>query len=133
MENREILRAAIAVAVADGELRRSEEGVLQGLALKAGVGQASFQAMVDAAEQGDDRFADRLLISKGEPARRALELLVAQAKLDGDVTEDERSVLVRIATDLGIHDDEFQVVYRRGVERAVDIRRRKSPGSAESA
>jgi hypothetical protein len=72
-------------------------------------------------------------MSKGEPARRALELLVAQAKLDGDVTEDERSVLVRIATDLGVHDDEFQEVYRRGVERAVEIRRRKSSGSAESA
>jgi len=133
VENREILRAAIAVAVADGELRRSEKGVLQGLALKAGVGQASFQAMVEAAEQGDEHFADQLLISKGAPARRALALLVAQAKLDGEVTEDERSVLVRIATDLGVDPDEFEEIYRRGIERAVEIRRRKPSGPARSA
>ena len=126
MEDREILRAAIAVAVADGELRRSERGVLQGLALKAGVGEASFQAMLDAAEQDGSRFADQLLISKGEPARRALELLVAQAKLDGEVTEDERRALVRIALDLGVQGEEFQTIYRRGIERADEIRRRKS-------
>lgn len=117
----ELLKAALAVAVADGELRRSEKGVLQGLAVRVGVGQASLKAMIEAAEQ-DPAFADNILIRSKKDARAALELLVAQARIDGEISEEERDVIVRIAARLGLMGDEFPAIYQAGIARADKIR-----------
>lgn len=122
MEDVELLKAAIAVAVADGEIRRSEKGVVQGLAQRIGVGRASFDAMVQAAEQ-DDSIADNILIHSRENAHRALELLVAQARIDGEISGEERKLLVRIASSLQIIGDEFSRIYEAGIKRADDIRK----------
>jgi tellurite resistance protein len=128
MEDVELLKAAIAVAVADGTIRRSEKGVLQGLAMRVGVGRMSFQAMVDAAEregfQGDD-----LLIRSKDKARQAFELLVAQARIDGEISDEERSLLVQIGQRLNITGDEFGELYTAGIRRADDIRRSRKGGS----
>ncbi|MGB2987151.1 MAG: TerB family tellurite resistance protein [Phycisphaerae bacterium] len=128
MEELEILKAALAVAVADGQLRRSEMGVVKGLAARLGVGQASFEAMVEAAEQ-DESITDNILIQSKERARSALELLVAQARIDGEISERERNVLVRIAFSLNITGDEFQAIYQAGVERADEIRKSRKGSS----
>jgi tellurite resistance protein len=125
MEDVELLKAALAVALADGELRRSEMGVVKGLAARIGVGRASFDAMLAAAEQ-DDSVADNILIRSAEHARTALELLVAQARIDGEISEEERNVLVRIACSLGVTGDAFQAVYQDGIKRADRIRRSRS-------
>ena len=121
MEDVDLLKAALAVAVADGELRRSEMGVLTGLAARVGVGRVSFDAMLAAAEE-DDSIADNILIQSKDRARTAFELLVAQARIDGEISEQERSVLVRIARSLGITGEEFQAVYQAGIKRADKIR-----------
>ncbi|MCH7883789.1 MAG: TerB family tellurite resistance protein [Planctomycetes bacterium] len=121
-EDLELLKAAIAVAMADGELRRSEKGVIEGLALRAGVGRTSFEAMVEAAARGDS-IADNILISSKDRAHSALELLVAQARIDGQISSKEREVLVRIATSLKITGDEFQQLYEAGIRRADRLRR----------
>ena len=127
MEELDLLKAALAVAVADGELRRSEMGVVEGLAARVGVGRASFDAMLAAAED-DDTIADNILIRSKERARTALELLVAQARIDGEISEEERNVLVRIASSLDITGDEFQAAYQAGIKRADRIRKsRKGP------
>ena len=123
-EDLELLKAAIAVAMADGELRRSEKGVIEGLALRAGVGRVSFEAMVEAAARGDS-IADNILISSKDRAHSALELLVAQARIDGQISDKEREVLVRIATSLGITGDEFQHLYEAGIRRADRLRRER--------
>ncbi len=126
MEDLDLLKAALAVAVADGEIRRSEKGVVEGLAERIGVGRASLAAMIEAAEQ-DDSIADNILMRSRERARTAFELLVAQARIDGEISYEERSVLVRIASSLGIIKDEFEAIYRAGIRRADDIRKsRKS-------
>ncbi len=122
MEELELLKAAIAVACADGELRRSEMGVVEGLAARVGVGKASFDAMVAAAEQ-DDSIADNILIRSKEQAHKAFELLVAQARIDGHISNEERNILVRIASSLGILGDEFQTIYEAGIQRADKIRK----------
>ncbi len=128
MEDLELLKAALVVACADGKLTRAELGVVKGLAERVGVGQASFDAMLEAAGR-DDRAADNLLIGSKDRARRALELLVAQARSDGEISTEEREVLVRIAMSLSITGDEFQEVYKAGIGRADTLRRRRS-GSA---
>ena len=84
MDDLALLRGAIAVALADGELRRSEMGVLKGLAMRAGVGQMSFDAMLDAAKEGADLAGNVAMISP-DASRTAFELLVAQARIDGEI------------------------------------------------
>ena len=101
IEDLELLKAALAVAVADGEIRRSEMGVVEGLAMRLGVGRASLEAMLEAAQK-DNSTADNILIRSKERARRALELLVAQARIDGEISAEERNVIVRIATSLNL-------------------------------
>ncbi len=129
MEDLELLKAALVVAVADGGIRRSEKGVVQGLAQRVGIGRASLEAMIEAAEQ-DDSIADNILIGSTATARSALKLLVAQARIDGEVSDEERSVLVRIATTLGITGDEFQAIYQAGIKRADEIRKsRQGPAT----
>jgi tellurite resistance protein len=128
MEDIELLKAALAVAVADQQLRRSEMGVVEGLARRVGLGEVSFEAMLDAART-DESFADNILIQSREKARSALELLVGLARIDGVISEEERKVIVRIATAMGITGDEFEQAYLAGIHRADEIRRRKrAPG-----
>lgn len=122
IEDLELLKAALAVAMADGELRRSEKGVVEGLAERIGIGRVSFEAMLEAAEK-DDSIADNILLRSKEKARSAFELLVAQARIDGEISDDERSLLVRIATSLGITGTDFETVYLAGVKRADRIRK----------
>ena len=122
MDDLALLRGAIAVALADGELRRSEMGVLKGLAMRAGVGQMSFDAMLEAAKEGAD-LAGNVAMMSPDAARTAVELLVAQARIDGEISSEEREVIVRIALDLGIKNEEFQTIYARGVDRADGIRK----------
>ena len=125
MEDVDLLRAALATALADGELRRSEIGVLEGLARRAGVGRVSFEAMVEAAEHNDS-IADNILIRSKERAHQAFELLVAQARIDGEISKEERGVLVRIAGSLGITGDDFQTIYKAGIKRADKIRKSRT-------
>ena len=122
MDDLALLRGAIAVALADGELRRSEMGVLKGLAMRAGVGQMSFDAMLEAAKEGAD-LAGNVAMMSPDAARTALELLVAQARIDGEISTKEREVIVRIAMDMGIVSDEFQTIYSKGIGRADALRK----------
>ena len=128
MEELDLLKAAIALAAADGELRRSEKGVIEGLALRVGVGRVSFDAMVEAA-RCDDSIADNILMSSKERAHSALELLIAQARIDGQISREEREVLVRIATSLEITGDEFQHLYEAGIKRADRLRKERKASS----
>jgi len=122
MDDSGLLRAAIAVALADGELRRSEAGFLKKLAERAGVGRVSFEAMLGAAEN-DPSFADDVLLQSRKSAGRAFELLVAEARIDGVISEKERQVLVRIARGMRIADQEVETLFQAGIRRADAIRR----------
>ncbi len=122
MENAELLRAAIAMAVADGKVSRSEMGVVEGLAQRAGVGAVTIEAMFDAASR-DETFGDNLLIRSKDRAVKAVELLVGLARIDGEVSSEERELIVRIAGSLNVVGDEFRQAYEAGIKRADDLRK----------
>lgn len=124
MEDLELLKAALSVAVADGELTRSEMGVIQGLATRVGIGQASLDAMMDMAKE-DSSLADNVMIRSPDKARQAFELLVAQARIDGEIVNEEREVLVRIAASLKITGEAFEQTYMAGIAKADEIRNRR--------
>ena len=125
IEKLELLKAVLAVAAADGNLKRSEMAVAEGLAARVGVGQASFDAMVNAAQRGDTSAAS-IVMQSNESACKALELLVGEARIDGEIHEAERELLVRIAGRLKITGDSFQAIYKAGIDRADRIRKRRS-------
>ncbi len=122
MENVELLRAAIAMAVADGKVSRSEMGVVEGLAQRAGVGAVTIEAMFDAAAN-NETFADNLLLQPKDRAIKAVELLVGLARIDGEVSSEERELIVRIAGSLNVVGDEFREAYEAGIKRADDLRK----------
>ncbi len=122
MENAELLRAAIAMAVADGKVSRSEMGVVEGLAQRAGVGAVTIEAMFDAASR-DETFGDNLLIRSKDRAVKAVELLVGLARIDGEISNEERELIVRIAGSLNVVGDEFRDAYEAGIKRADDLRK----------
>ncbi|MCH7995304.1 MAG: hypothetical protein IIB57_12795 [Planctomycetes bacterium] len=122
LEQLDLLKAALALAMADGVLTRSEKGVVEGLATRVGIGKASLDAMLEAAEH-DASIADNILIKDKVKAHTALELLVAQARIDGEISADERDLLVRIAKSLQISDADFPVIYHAGLRRADDLRK----------
>ncbi len=128
MEDLELLKATMAVAVADGQLLPAEMGVVKGLADRIGLGTVSFEAMLDTARQ-DESFADNILIQSKAKARTALELLVGLARIDGLISDEERAVIVRVATRLGITGDEFERIYLAGIARADELRRSRKAGS----
>ncbi len=126
-EQMDLLKAALAVAMADGILTRSEKGVVEGLAKRVGIGRVSLEAMLEAAEH-DDSIADNIIIKDKATAHTAFELLVAQARIDGEISLSERELLVRIAQSLKISDVDFPVVYHAGIRRADELRKaREAP------
>ena len=81
--------------------------------------------MLSAAVGGEKREPD-LVIRSPHQARLALELLVAEARLDGDITCEERELLFHLATRLGIEGDVFQTVYEAGLARADRLRKSRN-------
>jgi len=123
-EKLELFKAALAVAAADRTLRRSELGLIEGLAVKVGIGKASFDAMAAAALRGEP-VAAGLCIGSPDTARLALRLLVAEARIDGEISDAERALLVTIADRLKITGEDFQAIYAEGLKQADEIRRRR--------
>lgn len=101
MEDIELLKATRSVAVADGQLLRSEMGVVEGLAKRIGLGPVSYGAMLKAARK-DPSFADNIRFQSRQKARAAVRLLVGLARIDGIISDEERKVIVQIAVSLGI-------------------------------
>lgn len=122
-EDPEVLKAVLAVAAADGTILRSERGVFQQLARRVGLDEASLQQVTRQA--GDKRqLRDELFKTRLSDPKRAMRLLVATARIDGEISWEERELLVDISTKLGIGTDEFTQVYQEGIAAADELRKR---------
>jgi tellurite resistance protein len=119
-----LIRAVIAVAVADGRVRSSEKGVIEALANRVGVGRVSLSAMIDRAKR-DPSFRDEVFrLATADPAR-ALKILVSTARIDGEISTEERELLVALAQGLGVTGPRFEQVYQEGIQAADEVRRRR--------
>lgn len=105
----ELLRAACCVAGLDGEVTEPEEQILRTLKEKAGVGEASFQAMLDRARSDPEYHEDVLDIIRPN-AQRVVEFLAQIAAADGEVSTNERDVIVTLGERLGLERDHVQQV-----------------------
>jgi tellurite resistance protein len=123
-EQVEVIKAAIVLAVADGKLSAGERGLLEGLAQRVGIGQASLNAMVERAKSSPAAREELFRHQPSDP-EQVMELLVATARLDGEIADAERQLLVDIMQRLGIAAERFAAVYQRGVARADALRKAK--------
>jgi len=127
-ETMEILRGVLAVAVVDGEIRRSEAGVVQRLAGRLGIDRAWLDEMIRQAERGATVESTMFRRILSDPVR-AMRLMVGTAAIDGEITDQERSVLVDISLKIGLPPGQFGEVFAEGLATAERLRReRKRPG-----
>lgn len=120
-EQRELFQAVLAVAGADGTITRAERGLLEALAERVGVGRASLKAMIERATREPGFRAKRSIHKVNDPLK-AIELLVAAARIDGEISEEERQLLVHIAAVWDIPNKEFVEAFKRGLATADRLR-----------
>jgi len=123
-EHVEILRAAVVLAVADGKITSSEQGLLRGLAGRVGIGNASLDALIERAQM-DATLRDELFQRSMSDPNLTFELLAAAARLDGEISQEERELLIHMMDKLKIPTAQFSEIYRRGVDRADNLRKAK--------
>ena len=124
-EQLELLKATLVLAAADGEIRHSERGLYERLARRIGVGQASLDAMIDQAHDTHEALEEICSTAIADP-QRAFKLLVAAARLDGEISEEEREVLVLMVPKLKLPPEQFTELYEEGLALADDLRKRNA-------
>lgn len=119
----EVLQAVLAVAGADGDFERSEKGVYEGLARRIGANAMTVWNMMNNVRT-DPVLRENLFRTKLRDRRAAMKLLIATARIDGDISDQERKLLVDISSKLGIEANEFGRIYQEGLAAADAIRKR---------
>ncbi len=123
-EQTELLKVVLALAAVDGKIARSERGVFESLADRIGVGRVSLDAMIEKARREPAAKDELFQLTTSDPAH-AFKLLVATARIDGEIADAERELLVVIASVLGITGDRFATLYREAIDQADQLRRNR--------
>lgn len=105
----EVLRAAAAMAGADGEVVELELDVLRRLASRAGMGEAALDRLIHEAKHDDEYFQTEIETVLRNP-ERAIVLLWRLACVDGRVSLDEQVVLHYFAGKLGVTEARVRVI-----------------------
>ena len=106
MDDVEILRAACCIAGLDEHVCEKERPALQRLAERAGVGEASLNAMIDRARTDHNFYEQQFDIVKTDPDSTMKKLLQVAAA-DNDISQAERIVLAHFAQQLGMTAQSF--------------------------
>ena len=119
MDELEILKAACCVAGLDGEISEREKQALKVLVARAGVGQASFDAMMDVAIEDDDYFKKQLDLLMGD-VDQTIKMLFQIAVADGQLGTNERIVLQYFADKLEMPPERFDQILAAAERSAPD-------------
>ncbi len=119
MDELEILKAACCVAGLDGEISEREKQALKVLVKRAGVGQASFDAMMDVAIEDDDYFKKQLDLLMGD-VDQTNKMLFQIAVADGQLGTNERIVLNYFADKLEMSPERFDQILAAAERSAPD-------------
>lgn len=120
VEDVEILRAACCIAGRDGVITDREGQMLRKLKERVGVGEASFQAMLDVAKD-DPTYYERLFNMLQSHADRTLKILCSVAAADGAVGEDEAGVLRYFAEKLDMPTERFNAMLEAAHRTAGEL------------
>lgn len=111
-EKLEILRAAVCIVGADGEVSTEESKLIDKLAGEIGVGQASRQAMLDRGKSDPEFCQEMFRVLKTEPNETMLTLFHA-AMADGVLADQELAVLWHFGEKLGLDKDTFDKLVQK--------------------
>ncbi len=103
----EVLRAACCVAGLDQQICDNEKRVLETLRQQIGVGQASFDAMLDRARDDEAYYQEQFKLAMID-AEYAIKTLLTLAIADHQITRTERIILQHFAQKLGMSQDRFE-------------------------
>lgn len=126
----EILRAACCIAAMDEEVCERERPILEKLRERLGVGQVSFQAMLDRAHSDHNFYEEQFKIARVDPDH-AIKTLLLLAAADHQITLNERVVLQHFAEKLGMPQDRFDQIYR-AAEKHIERERGSEAESGPS-
>jgi len=106
MQKVDVLRAACCVAGIDGQPKEAERAVIDKLAGECGVGRASLQAMIDRGATDPNFHEEQFRVLKADP-QNSMAALLEVAMADGNISDNETTVLRALAGKLAIPDDVF--------------------------
>ena len=115
-EKLELLRAAVCVVGADGEIEESESDLIDKLADAIGVGRASREAMLNRGKSDPNFCNEMFRVLKTDPKETMITLFQA-AMVDGVLADSEIRVLKNFADKLGLEDAHFETL----VQQARDL------------
>ena len=129
MEQVAVLRAACCIAAADGEISPGERGALEKLAMKAGVGRASREAMIEQALTSPDFLKSQFQVLVKDP-ERAIKVLLIVASIDGSIGEAEQLLIRTFGDRLSIDEGRLALLMRAGEEAAERAATAEKPDDA---
>lgn len=109
MNDLEVLKAACCIAGLDEDVGFKERKVLQMLALRAGVTQASFDAMMDQAVEDEEFFEGQLNLLQSN-LDDAVRSLFRVAVVEGKLEPNQRDVLLNFSEKLGMTSEHFDQI-----------------------
>ncbi len=107
MSDVEVLRAACCIAGLDKEITPGERKLIEELAFKAGVGQASLAAMITRAEKDQDFYREQFRYVSADP-EYVIQTLFRVAVVDHDLHMNERVILQHFAERLKMTPERFE-------------------------
>jgi len=118
----ELLKGVIAIAAADGSVTGREKAIIKELAERARVSRISTESMIDQARKASDAV-DKLFTRALKNPKRAMQLLVAAANIDGTISDEENNLLADVSLKLGLSPEAFGEVFKAGVASSKRVDR----------
>jgi tellurite resistance protein len=117
----EILRAASCIAGVDKNINPDELKVLMKLADRAGIGQASFNVIIEMARTDPRFYQDQFRLMRACPDE-AIRVMIKTAVVDGDLAADERIIISKLGDQLGLSHETIDKLLSQGEAIATQIR-----------
>ena len=119
LDDLEVVKAACCIAGLDGEISDREGPVLRKLADRAGIGQASLDAMIDRAKHDRNYYEHQLKFLSGDPDG-VIKTLFQVAIADRELHTSERVILRYLADKVGITPERFEQILQAAERRLAD-------------
>lgn len=120
------MKAVLVAVLADGAVSESEKRLVRRVQQRLGIADRQLAGLVKEVGQGGELS----LPTDQKDRRAALELMVATAAIDGQVGEQERDLLERVALRMEITGRQWQELYDQAVAKAQKIRAAAEAGGA---
>jgi len=111
MDQVSILRAACCIAGLDGKITDDEQSLLRKIKEAAGVGEASFQAMLNMAVEEREKYYEKQLDFIKMDPEKIVHQLIEVARADGEIDQSERIIVQHLAEKIGVSAERYSEIF----------------------